>query len=77
MKMDIEGGEYNALLGARNMLRAHAIGLIFIELTEWAANRSGYSTVDVKRILFDAGYHVYRFCAWKLTRSSDGRYPQW
>jgi FkbM family methyltransferase len=60
MKMDIEGGEYDALLGAENLLRTQAIGCIFVELAEWAANRSGHSTVEIKRILLDAEYSIYK-----------------
>ena len=60
LKMDIEGGEFDALLGAQNLLRAQAIGCIFIELTEWVANRSGHSTSDVKRLLSEAGYRIYQ-----------------
>lgn len=66
LKMDIEGGEYDALLGARGLLQAKAIGYIFVELVEWAAKRSGHSTVDIKRILLDADYLIYRLCSGKL-----------
>lgn len=60
IKMDIEGGEYEALLGAGQMLHRQAIGCIFLELTEWAAERSGHSTDAIKRLLVDAGYHLFR-----------------
>jgi FkbM family methyltransferase len=61
MKMDIEGGEYEALLGAQQLLQRKAIGCLLIELTEWAAERSGYSTYAIKRLLVDAGYRLFRF----------------
>ncbi len=67
MKIDIEGGEYDALLGAQNLLRSQAIGCIFLELAEWAANRSGHSTIDIKRILLDAGYNIYQLRRGALT----------
>jgi FkbM family methyltransferase len=60
MKMDIEGGEYNALKGAQNLLKRKAIKCILIELLEWAANRSGYSTKDIKALLLDHGYQLYK-----------------
>jgi len=60
MKMDIEGGEYDALLGAHRLLQQQAIGCLFIELIEWAANRSGHSIDEIKGLLLDAGYHLYR-----------------
>ena len=59
MKMDIEGGEYEALLGAQELLRRRAIGCIFLEMAEWAAKRSGHSTQGIKRLLVDAGYRLY------------------
>lgn len=66
MKLDIEGGEHDALLGAQRLLRAKAIESIFLELVEWAAERSGHSTAQVKRLLVDAGYHIYRLHSGKL-----------
>lgn len=60
MKIDIEGGEYDALLGAQNLLRKRAIGSIILELSEWAAKRSGHSTADIKGLLHDVGYKLYR-----------------
>lgn len=59
MKMDIEGGEYNALLGMQGLLAKKAISCIFMELVEWAANRYNRSTADIKRILFNNGYYLY------------------
>ena len=59
LKLDIEGGEFDALLGAERLLSQKAIGCIFVELTEWAAKRNGHSTRDIKRLLADAGYRVY------------------
>jgi FkbM family methyltransferase len=59
MKMDIEGGEYGALLGAKNLLESQAIGCIFLELVESHAKRFGHSTVAIKRLLADAGYQIF------------------
>lgn len=72
MKLDIEGGEYDALMGAQRLLRAKAIGSIFLELVEWAANRCGHSTADVKGLLTDAGYHIYRLHSGKLVPIEPG-----
>jgi FkbM family methyltransferase len=60
MKMDIEGGEYEALLGARQLLQKQAIGCVFLEMAEWAAKRSGHSTYEIKRLLVDAGYRLFK-----------------
>ena len=65
MKMDVEGGEYAVLLGAQELLKRKAIKYIIVELVEWAAHRSGYSTTDVKRILVENGYQIYAVQAGK------------
>jgi hypothetical protein len=59
MKMDIEGGEYDALLGMQGLLSRKGIGCIFLELVEWASNRYGHSTADIKRVLHANGYRLY------------------
>jgi FkbM family methyltransferase len=59
LKMDIEGGEYDALNGATRLLRTQAIKCIFFELVEWSAARSGHSTTDIKRLLGESGYKLY------------------
>jgi FkbM family methyltransferase len=66
LKMDIEGGEYDALRGAEKLLQAQAIGCIFLELVESHATRSGHSTVEIKRLLIDAGYRICRLQAGAL-----------
>lgn len=60
MKIDVEGGEYNVLLGLEEMLQSQSIKVIFMELLEWAANRAGHSTVDIKQLLKNAGYQIYK-----------------
>lgn len=59
MKMDIEGGEFRALLGAQKMLVNKEIRIILMELIEWAANRSGSSCNEIKQLLFDSGYKMF------------------
>ena len=66
MKIDIEGGEYNALLGAKGLLESRSIGCIFIELLDWAADRYGHSTSEIEQLLRDAGYHLYEYTSRKL-----------
>jgi len=66
MKMDIEGGEYDALLGAKKLLESQAIGCIFLELVESHAKRFGHSTVEIKRLLTNAGYQIFTLHSGKL-----------
>ncbi len=67
IKMDIEGGEYKALLGAKNLLASREVGCIFLELVERHARRSGHSTVEIKRLLSDAGYQIFALRSGKLS----------
>lgn len=60
LKMDIEGGEYDALGGAENLLKSKAIGCIFIEFVEWAAKRYGHSLSELRGVLENKGYRLYR-----------------
>jgi FkbM family methyltransferase len=60
IKMDIEGGEYQALMGAQRLLRAQRIGCLFIEFAEWAAQRSGSSLSQLRTLLEENGYSLNR-----------------
>jgi FkbM family methyltransferase len=66
LKMDIEGGEYDALVGAQQLLQTQSIDCIFLELIGWAANRSGHSTLEIQDLLLDAGYCLYRLRSGRL-----------
>ncbi len=59
MKMDIEGGESSALLGAQELLKRGAIKCILLELVESHDNREGSSTKNVRRILMENEYEIY------------------
>lgn len=59
IKIDIEGGEYDALVGADSLLATHTIGCIFLELVEWTAQRGGSSTKLIKEFLLDRKYNLY------------------
>lgn len=54
IKMDIEGSEYRALVGAEKTLKSRPP--ILIELNEAALNACGSSARQVKEFLFDRGY---------------------
>jgi FkbM family methyltransferase len=72
LKLDIEGGEYEALRGAQGLLQAQAVDCIFLELIEWAAKRSGHSTAEIQILLQDAGYHLYRVHSRELVPIPEG-----
>ena len=59
MKIDIEGGEYDALRGAERLLAQKKIGCLFIELLDPAAEQKGHTTGDIKELLKRAGYHMF------------------
>jgi len=61
IKMDIEGGEYDALIGARQLLRTRSVGCLFIEMANWTASRNGHPTVEISALLAENGYRLYRF----------------
>lgn len=61
LKMDIEGGEYDALVGAKGLLARKAIHCLFIELLERVAvPQGGHTTVEVKHLLHQHGYTIYK-----------------
>ncbi len=61
MKIDVEGGEYDALVGAENLLRRRAITCIVIEFMDWAAERAGHKVPEIRMLLVDHGYSLFTF----------------
>ena len=59
MKIDIEGGEFDALTGAAGLLRRRAIGCVLFELVDWAAQRGGHSPQDILDLFTSQGYRLY------------------
>lgn len=60
IKMDIEGGEYDALRGAERLLAQGSIACILIECTEWAAKRSGHTVAEIIDLLHKYHYDMYQ-----------------
>jgi FkbM family methyltransferase len=58
MKMDIEGGECEALLGSQDLLGRQAIGCVLLEHVDWSAERAGHTTAHVRELLAGHGYVV-------------------
>lgn len=59
MKLDIEGQEENALLGATNALRERRIGYLQMEANTAAAIHYGRSVLPALEILRQFGYTIY------------------
>ena len=59
LKLDIEGGEYDALLGATALLRRKAVDCILMETVDWSAARSHHSVPEVRRLLRELGYAIF------------------
>jgi FkbM family methyltransferase len=60
LKLDIEGAEYAALVGAEETLRLHR-PLILIELFDASLRKQGRTANDVLALLADLGYQTYIF----------------
>jgi FkbM family methyltransferase len=71
LKLDIEGGEHDALIGARRLLEAQSIDCIFMELSDWTAKRSGHSTMDISELLLNYGYSIYTITSGRLQPVPD------
>ncbi len=73
LKLDIEGGEYDALRGAAGLLSRRAVGHLFIELIDRAGVPSGATTAEIKDLLQGWGYHLRRMTPRGLVPlASDG-----
>lgn len=75
LKIDIEGGELDALMGARRLLESGSIKCLFIEFMEWAAKRSGHTTAEIRSLLDTAGYRLYTLRRGKMTEVTADKLP--
>ena len=60
MKMDIEGFEYEAVLGSREVFTSHRVRAFALELHETILARRGKAVADITRFLEGAGYRADR-----------------
>lgn len=72
MKMDVEGYEAEALLGAKQLLEKKAIRVLLLELLGWSAERAGHTEAEVLDLLWGAGYHLYEMRSGRLARLERG-----
>lgn len=66
LKMDIEGGECEALTGAQDLLRSGSIRCLFVEFAEWASMRSNHTLAELAGLLSKSGYSMYSLHKSKL-----------
>jgi FkbM family methyltransferase len=71
LKLDLEGQEYNALLGAEQLLRS--VEVLLTEVRFYDVDESGHQVFDdVAALLRDRGFNVYDFVR-LVSRVRDGR----
>lgn len=75
LKMDIEGGELDALRGASELLDSQQIDCILFEFSDWAAQRAGHSVEDIPKLLGAAGYSLFQLRRGKLKPFDRGNLP--
>jgi len=59
MKVDVEGWEYNVLLGGQKLIRRYAPPIIQLELYDEFLARSGSSKSEVRRLLSELSYRLF------------------
>jgi hypothetical protein len=60
IKMDIEGGELAALMGAGAVLRDQRDVALVVEMCDRHARRFGYSVEEIEGHLRSQGFHLFR-----------------
>lgn len=59
IKMDIEGAEFDALLGAEKLLSLHNGVQIICEINPFLLNRRNMNSTSITHLLADYGYKIY------------------
>jgi FkbM family methyltransferase len=60
LKVDVEGGEISVFKGARRLLTGEQAPAVFFEIDARLCGAAGTSTIEVKQLLIDYGYTVFR-----------------
>lgn len=58
MKIDIEGFEYEAILGSKDVFLSHKVSKIALELHPWLLKKRGKDTTEITSFLESCGYHL-------------------
>jgi FkbM family methyltransferase len=70
VKMDIEGAEYEAILGSRELFRSGRVGALALELHPAAIQKRGLDAGAIDCFLRDAGYEIDNEFANRVYRRS-------
>lgn len=62
MKIDVEGYEFKAMIGAKNMLKDQLIDYICFEVSEAPLTGSGLSNGQLLELLGEFGYKIFKIC---------------
>lgn len=74
VKIDVEGAEYDVILGARSLCEARPPSVFIIEFMDWAETRvPGRSAGDAQELLMGLGYKVSRLESPERTLSTPLR----
>ena len=76
MKIDIEGGEIEALKGAYELLQQQRIKCILLEAVDWALNRNGQNVDDLLSLLRGLNYELFELHQGTPNVLPHGRRPQ-
>lgn len=70
-KLDVEGAEHRALLGAEAMLASHSPPVWLVEVMDWQLPKFGSSTAELTALFADHGFDPFRYV------EADGRLVPW
>jgi FkbM family methyltransferase len=71
IKVDIEGFEYQAFLGAAGLLSGPEAPDILFEFGDWAEERAGLKPGSAQKLLLSMGYVLYRVEGLRLHRMNE------
>jgi FkbM family methyltransferase len=74
IKMDIEGSEYNALIGGKETLIRYHYPTVILEMNRFALKEMGSTEEDVRAFMKDLGYETYFPTEEGMIRIEDGTY---